>query len=284
MAPEKVIRPNLPEYAQQLKLYATISGVMIAVCFISFAVVGASGGEGLILLPFFGFGGFGFLTAMLSAKYAQADALVQVMRQIQASKYIKIKDISYKYALMNADKVYAIKLLIESGNLADYEIKDDIVIRKGEVYKEKEEKMDESFGARAFQQASMYEAESALNEIELNEHISVHEPEIQVKTEVIEMEVDEEPTVIESEPTVIESEPTVFSSRPTVKEPDKEFTEMNPFERAMEERREKRGYNTSERRRNVSSNEKGYSVAFCPRCGASVSEKDSFCAKCGKKL
>lgn len=136
---EKVIKPNMEESAKKLQLYSVLSLVGIAVCFIGFAIAGISsvsslrGFSPVIIIPFFGFGGFGFLSAILLPRAKMAQAIVSVINQIKNSDKIEISDISYIFKNFKGDVLYIIRLLISTGNLQGYRIIDDhIVAKEGE--------------------------------------------------------------------------------------------------------------------------------------------------------
>jgi len=136
-AVEKVIRPDMEAYAKKLKIYSVVSYVGVATCFVGFALGGISmtnsyyGGFPIrILIPFFGFGGFGILAALLSIRSKMAEALVSVMKQVKSTDKMEISDISYTFKNFKGDVLHSLRLLISTGNLPGYQIIDNRFVAK----------------------------------------------------------------------------------------------------------------------------------------------------------
>ncbi len=131
---ESVIKKNMEKHAAKLKALSVFSGIGILVCFIGFGVLGftmlgSSGFPAVILIPFFGFAIFGFLTSYFSMKATAAASAVKLMNQVKSSDRTDIENLCFA-GTAPADVLYMLRLLIQTENLADYEIIADKVIAK----------------------------------------------------------------------------------------------------------------------------------------------------------
>jgi len=133
---QKVIREDLDTYVPKLRVFSTVFMILCAVSFVAFPLIGFTSINShnnpfpIILIPFFGFGFFGFLSAIIRSKYIVGNAILTVKQQIEAEDKIEIKNISYEYAYKESDLLYVIKLMLDRGLLKGYEIIDNSVVAK----------------------------------------------------------------------------------------------------------------------------------------------------------
>ena len=135
---EKVIRENMENYVGQLRTMMKVSSFGVAACFICFALFGfmtmsLMGNFVMVLIPFFGFGIFGFFAAINSAKYHAGLSILRIINQIKAADKIAINEISYDYMSADKDVLYVIKLLFDTGNLNDYEIIENKYVARKDI-------------------------------------------------------------------------------------------------------------------------------------------------------
>lgn len=136
-AVEKVIKPNMEEYAQKLSIYRTLTYIGVVACFMGFGALGFRmvssfefGFSPIIFIPFLGFGGFGVLAGLLQTRARMAQAIVSVMNQIKSTDKVEIGDISYTFKNFSGDVLHIIRLLISTNNLNGYQIIDNRIVAK----------------------------------------------------------------------------------------------------------------------------------------------------------
>ena len=146
--PAKIIKPNMEKRCKNIKTIRNLCLMGIFIGFFSFAAFGilfTNFGNfelfGLIAIPFVCFMGCGIGVAVSSTKYMRYKSIVQIIENIR----IKDKALIVHLPSIGTESqmIEVVQKLIETNNIVGYEIIDNKMIAKEELYISKEKANEE---------------------------------------------------------------------------------------------------------------------------------------------